>query len=60
MAISPDGKKIAYVIHRGEKLVLFLRLLGEPEGRLIDGPDAVRVPFFSPDSEGIAYGQTVR
>ena len=57
MAISPDGKKIVYVVHRGEKSLLFLRMLGEPEGKLIDGPDNVRVPFFSPDSEWIAYGQ---
>jgi hypothetical protein len=57
MAISPDGKKIVYVVHRGEKSLLFLRVLGEPEGKLIDGVDDVRVPFFSPDSEWIAYGQ---
>jgi serine/threonine-protein kinase len=57
MAISPDGRKIVYVVRRGEKTLLFLRLLGEPEGKLIDGPDNVRAPFFSPDSEWIAYGQ---
>jgi hypothetical protein len=57
MAVSPDGKKIAYVVPRGEKLLLFLRVLGEPEGKLIDGPDDVRVPFFSPDNEWVAYGQ---
>jgi serine/threonine-protein kinase len=57
MAISPDGKKFVYVVRRGEKSLLFLRVLGEPGGKLIDGPDNVRVPFFSPDSEWIAYGQ---
>src|SRR5262249_54783998 len=57
MAISPDGKKIAYVVQRDEKSLLFLRVLGEREGRLIDGPNDVQVPFFSPDSEWIAYGQ---
>jgi serine/threonine protein kinase len=57
VAISPDGKKIAYVVQRDEKSLLFLRVLGEREGRLIDGPDHVQVPFFSPDSEWIAYGQ---
>jgi serine/threonine-protein kinase len=57
LAISPDGKKIVYVVRRGEKSLLFLRMLAEPEGKLIDGPEDVRVPFFSPDSEWIAYGQ---
>jgi serine/threonine-protein kinase len=57
MTISPDGRKIAYVVQRGEKLQLFIRSLEQPEGKLIDGPDDVRVPFFSPDSEWIAYGQ---
>jgi hypothetical protein len=31
MAISPDGKKIVYVVRRGEKSLLFLRVLESPK-----------------------------
>jgi serine/threonine-protein kinase len=56
LAISPDGKKIVYVVNRGEKRQLYVRLLGEREGKLIDRTDDARNPFFSHDSEWIAYG----
>jgi eukaryotic-like serine/threonine-protein kinase len=57
LAISPDGRKIVYEAVLGDKWQLYLRFLGEPEGRLIEGTTDARNPFFSPDSEWIAFGQ---
>jgi serine/threonine protein kinase/Tol biopolymer transport system component len=57
LAISPDGRKIVYEANLGDKRQLFLRFLGEPEGKLIEGTTDARNPFFSPDSEWIAFGQ---
>jgi serine/threonine protein kinase len=57
LTISPDGKKVVYVVNQGEKRRLYLRWLGQAEGKLIDGPDDARNPFFSPDSEWIAFGE---
>jgi serine/threonine-protein kinase len=57
LAISPDGRKIVYEATVGDKRQLYLRLLGGPEGKLIEGTTDPRNPFFSPDSEWIAFGQ---
>jgi serine/threonine protein kinase len=57
LAISPDGRKIVYEADLGDKRELYVRFLGEPEGKLIEGTTDARNPFFSPDSEWIAFGQ---
>ena len=57
LAISPDGKKVVYEATVGDKRQLYLRFLDEPEGKLIEGTTDARNPFFSPDSEWIAFGQ---
>ena len=57
LTISPDGKKIVYVVNRGEKRQLYVRSLGESEGKLIDTTEDARAPFFSHDSQWIAFGQ---
>jgi serine/threonine-protein kinase len=56
LAISPDGQKIVYVaIHNGRRQ-LFLRALGETDGKPIDGTEGAVTAFFSPDSRWIAFG----
>ncbi len=56
LAISPDGQKIVYVaIHDGRRQ-LFLRALGEIDGKPVDGTDGAVTAFFSADSRWIAFG----
>ena len=57
LAISPDGQKIVYVANHNGKRQLFLRALGDSEGKLIDGTDGATTAFFSPDSEWVAFGK---
>ena len=57
LAISPDGQKIVYVaIHDGRRQ-LFLRSLGEIEGKPVDGTDGALTAFFSADSQWLAFGK---
>ncbi len=53
VAISPDGEHVAYVA--GESSQLYLRSMDEREGKLIDGAEDARAPFFSPDSQWVGY-----
>ncbi len=55
VAISPDGRTIVYVANRSGTRQLFLRSIGESEGRPIDGTQDARTAFFSPDSRWIAF-----
>lgn len=58
VAISPDGSRISYVIRDETGLHLFLRELDQLEPRLLitlSGQSSSTIPFFSPDSEQIAY-----
>ena len=57
LAISPNGQRIVYVAMRNGKSQLFLRALGEPDGKSIEGTDGAVTAFFSPDSEWIAFGK---
>ncbi len=57
LAISPDGQKIAYVATHNRKRRLFLRTLGDSEGKPIDGTDGALTAFFSPDSQWIAFSK---
>ena len=56
LAISPDGQKIVYVANHNGRRQLFLRALGNPEVKPIDGTDGALTAFFSPDSAWIAFG----
>ncbi|MGI9064892.1 MAG: protein kinase domain-containing protein [Pyrinomonadaceae bacterium] len=60
-AISPDGKWLVYSMRDGRQQ-LFLRAIGQPEGKLIDGTAGALRPFFSPDSQWIAFaaGNTLK
>jgi len=55
VAISPDGKKVAYPGRRGGKSGLFLRTLDNPEVRLLVDATDPKNPFFSPDGQWIGF-----
>jgi eukaryotic-like serine/threonine-protein kinase len=57
LAISPDGQRIVYVATHNGKRQLFLRALGDSEGKPVDGTDEALTAFFSPDSQWIAFGK---
>lgn len=54
-AISPDGKRIVYVVVRDGRPRLFLRALDAASGTLIDGTEDALRPFFSPDGHWVAF-----
>jgi serine/threonine protein kinase len=56
VVISPDGKNIVYVANRSGHRQLFLRSMGEPDARPIDGTDEAMTAFFSHDGRWIAFG----
>jgi serine/threonine-protein kinase len=55
MAISPDGRTVAYTIRAGGVLKLHLRRLDTREDVEITGADGARNLFFSPDGEWIGF-----
>ena len=54
-AISPDGQYVAYVTQRDGKSAIWIRPIGEFQGRLLAGAENGRGPFWSPDSRYIAF-----
>ncbi|MHC4593460.1 MAG: protein kinase domain-containing protein [Planctomycetota bacterium] len=61
LAISPDGKRIAYVDQgTGTERILYVRELNTPEARAIPGTEGAIDPFFSPDGELLAYSDHTR
>ncbi len=55
LAISPDGRTVAYVGESIERTQLYVRHLGAFDPVALPGTDEARQPFFSPDGEQIAY-----
>ncbi|MDQ6802719.1 MAG: protein kinase [Acidobacteriota bacterium] len=56
VAISPDGKSVAYVAALpGAEAVLWLRKLSDPVPHAIAGTEDTKWPTWSPDSEWIAF-----
>ncbi len=57
LAISPDGRRIAYQVLRDGRVQLYLRLLDEVTTTLISGSDSVGFgpPVFSPDGESVVF-----
>jgi serine/threonine protein kinase/Tol biopolymer transport system component len=57
MAISPDGRVIAFVASRtvGEPRTLFVREIESLESRQLEGTEGATHPFWSPDSRLIAF-----
>jgi serine/threonine protein kinase len=55
VALSPDGRRLAYVVRRGETSHLYLRSFKEFKAQMIPGTEDARMPFFSPDGNWIGF-----
>jgi eukaryotic-like serine/threonine-protein kinase len=54
-AISPDGKRVAFVVTSGGKTQLWIRPLNSVIAQPLPGTDNADYPFWSPDSRSIAF-----
>src|SRR5579862_5775638 len=54
-AMSPDGRRLAFVATRGGKTQLWVRDLDSASAREIAGTEGARYPFWSPDSGSIGF-----
>jgi DNA-binding SARP family transcriptional activator/Tol biopolymer transport system component len=55
LAISSDGKRLAYVAQRQAAMQLYLRELDQLDATPLPGTEAAYQPFFSPDGEWIGF-----
>jgi eukaryotic-like serine/threonine-protein kinase len=55
VVISPDGARVVYVANRGGRTQLFQRLLNSIDPVPIAGTTNAVGPFFSPDSQWVAF-----
>ena len=54
-AISPDGRSLAMIVTAREGTRLFVRNLDSTVAQALDGTDGASNPFWSPDSQWIAF-----
>ncbi|HSM52261.1 MAG TPA: protein kinase, partial [Thermoanaerobaculia bacterium] len=55
-ALSPDGTRIVFSARDEDGAVrLYLRVLDQPEARVLSGTETAQYPFWSPDSRWIGY-----
>lgn len=55
LAISRDGRHVAYIVRDGSSTKLYLRALEAFDPKLIEGADGARIPFFSFDSRWLGF-----
>jgi serine/threonine-protein kinase len=55
VAISPDGRTVAYVAHRDGTPGLYLRALEDLEAKAVPGTESATTAFFSPDGNWIGF-----
>jgi serine/threonine protein kinase/Tol biopolymer transport system component len=55
LAVSPDGRNIAYVAGDAAGFRLWVRPVGGAEARQLQGTDGAAFPFWSPDSQSIGF-----
>jgi eukaryotic-like serine/threonine-protein kinase len=55
VAISPDGKQVAYIATQGGIQQLYLRAMDSLEARAVPGTDGAVNPFFSPDDQWVGF-----
>jgi len=55
VAVSPDGRYIAYAAANGTSQQLYLRAIEQAEARPLSGTDGANTVFFSPDGEWVGF-----
>ena len=55
VAVSPDGRYIAYAAARGGAQQIFLRDIEQSEARAVAGTEGADTVFFSPDSQWLGF-----
>ncbi|MGH9199712.1 MAG: protein kinase domain-containing protein [Vicinamibacterales bacterium] len=55
LALSPDGRRLAYVARRDGGLRLYLRELDAFDAKPLPGTEGASFPFFSPDGAWVAF-----
>src|SRR5262245_58509038 len=55
IALSPDGRHLAFTAATGGNLQLWVRALDSTEARALAGTQGARLPFWSPDSRFIGF-----
>jgi len=55
LALSPDGKRLAYVATDGHESLLYVRAVDEFVGTRLAGTEGAKNPFFSPDGEWVGF-----
>jgi eukaryotic-like serine/threonine-protein kinase len=55
IAVSPDGRNLAFTAATGDKIQLWVRALDSTEAIALAGTQGARFPFWSPDSRFIGF-----
>jgi Tol biopolymer transport system component len=55
VALSPDGRRLAYVARKGDTKQLYLRALDAAEATPLAGTEGAFTPFFSPDGQWLGF-----
>ncbi len=55
LAVSPDGRRIAFVAGSASRFRLWVRSLDEVESRALPGTEWAASPFWSPDGRHVAF-----
>jgi serine/threonine protein kinase/Tol biopolymer transport system component len=55
VAISPDGRRIVYIVNQANDSLLWIRDLDRQTSRRLSDLHAVQFPFWSPDGQWVAF-----
>jgi hypothetical protein len=55
LALSPDGKRLAYLVRRDEGMQLFIRPMDQPGSFPVPHTSGASLPFFSPDGAWLGF-----
>src|SRR4029079_4093948 len=55
LAVSPDGRRVAYVAQREGQTALYVRELSSLAAEPVQGTSGAKHPFFSPDGQWIGF-----
>ncbi len=55
LAISPDGRRVAFAGQAGTQSSLWMRDLADDQARALPGTRVSAAPFFSPDGESVGF-----